>query len=783
MTTPTKSNPNVPWVTDDRGNVLGYTNNDGYFVPMDTTNSSNYGIVEAINSLDAFDPLGVKILTAVIRNPVSIERVAEPCSVKLNIPDGWCPSAACIRVRDPAGQYIQWQWEPERHDRTNADVSTYASTNIKCGNIWFIVNTLPAGSSIAYTIEVWPVAQSQTPIVAIAASDPDGNTHRWTHANWIIDFSSAWSWHLYSFKNSSGYDMFLGANCGIDGGYKNDTTTEYWGASIGAKSQTSTSHQEDPIDSVAFGYGVIFRKWIAVSTGATLTNMQHTGRYMAFVSSRLLLQIEHKALSAIASSPSIWWQSAIKPRESDIVSNGSVPDLYLDCDAGSNGKLMLAGRSIKYSSDADEYAVTEGKLGEWPGGTTYVQSSPSVPRLRAGAGATNYAIPQNSEKRLYWMLELTSSSITDTRVKAWNPLISMAAQSKDMSVQKARFYAACKTYALRYTTWSSADTGYALQPNVIGAWITSHILGGYDQWELAAGRLASWVTGYGVGPVDSSMGSRLFAVYKVPPDIGGGNKMPTGMEYIGRHGTAVFLIYKEAVRRDDVAVQVLAKGILQALADCCVLAEADNGSNGEVVLNYYDFPYETSPNATAEAALCIAQAVLIGCVVHNHAAVLNRMWDKLDGVTTFNNRYPYRYYTANKINSAISTQAPAYYSRIMMAVKRISQVLPNKRAICDPTFAFMTDCRSNGQIHEWRENFYFFKRGFFSTNMQFAAMLAWAAVSVSELEQAIALVEYVNSTATGTAPAAYPLDGWANPVAPVAGYSLSSMTLLMALTE
>ena len=733
-------------------------------------------IAAQITSMPAVQSAGVKILTAVIRNSLSDQaRTNEPAEIRINIPDGWAPTANCIRVRDDSGAYVAWQWEPCRHERTDADISKHASTNIKAGSVWVMVPSIAAGSSVTYTVEIWPTAQTQSFTAAIAASDPDGSTHRWTASGFVIDFTAGFSWGLTSWVNAAGYDMFLGANCGVEMGFRLGATTEYAGATVAAKAQTSVSHAEDSIDSAAFGYGNVFRKWVAVSTGATLTSTQHTAIYKGFANGRVELRVAHLATAAMSSANPIWWQSAIKPREGTGNHTGSVPGMWIECEWSGVHRLSVACRSAKWGSDAITDAVSTGTVGKWPGGTSYVLTG-TTPRLRTGSQSTTYAIPQYTEVREYWTMEQTTGLAADARLRCWNPLITTAARSDNMRKQLVRFAAEMQTYALKYTAWSSADTNYALQPNVVGSWVTSSKVGGGDQWSLAASRLQAWVTGYGVGPVDSGMGARLFAVYKVPPDIGGGNYLPTGMEYIGRHGSAIYLIWQEAVRRNDAAVQTLAAGMLRGLADCCTLAEADIGSTGRVNLNYYDLPAAASPNATAEAALCIAQAALTGYRPTGYDTVLRRMWTQLAGVMEFRNRYPYRYLNGDELSGAVQFQAPAYYSRVAWAVRRIGEVLPDLIPSYDPVYAFTADSNAVGQVEEWRENFYYFKRGFASTNLQFAVMLAWMARDVCDVEQAISVLKYVNDTA-GSAPYAWPLDGWLSPVTPVVGYSLGSMMM------
>ena len=766
-------------VNDDNDHLYGYRLSDGTEVRIGSSQPENAAaVVRAagvrattvagkIEQVPALQAAGVKVLTAIIRNPLSdVAYSNEPAEIRVSFPDGWASEADCIKVRDPDGAYVDWQWEPARHARTDANISTHTSTNLKAGSVWVMVPSLPAGGSLTYTLEVWPTAQGQTPTAAVTTSTPDGNTDRYETSNIRADLVSGWSWNLKSYvRKAASFDVFGAVDSGLDFGFKpaNAGTAEYSGLSTGTKSQAHTFKGER--DSSTFGYGVVYRWRFNRSVGVTQANVQHEVRYRVFANGRIQVIAIHKALASITTSDMKLNFSVIKPVTAGGTHDGSNTGLWTKSDYGSNGRLLTLARSLKFNSDPD----TTSSGAAFPGGSTFYTASPV--RIRYGAQDANYVMPNDAERREeFWLSMLEpGASFEDEQLRIWNPLLTTAAKYSDRVVQLARFGVQARDFLDRYSAYSSTDSNSAYAVMVAGAWSSYALAGGGDQWSLVPARIDKWLSYSSRGPADSGLGARLFSLYT----SGGGN---SGWEYIGRDAGALYLIWMEAQRRGDSAVVTQAAACLRGIADHAVLCEAYNGSDGKIQLSSLD---GVNLNAGAEAVMAMAFAKATGYSPNDGA--MSRIWVALTGGVEQRNWPPYTFSSATSPNRSITDQVLSYFHRVMLAIYLVPRLARYSTNI-DPRYCLMAATNPAGQALELRDGSNFIRRGSSPTLMHFASNLAMSG-NVSEIEQAIAIMTHVNDESADNEPSDHPIDGWGNTNLRGVGDVQSANWMMFALRE
>lgn len=727
-----------------------------------------------LDQAPTFSAGGVKILPAIIRNPINVARTNERATIHITLPDGVAPTAAHFVVRDQNQQIVKFQWKPCRHSRTEADIGAHASTAVKAGSIRVIIPYLAPRGEVTYTVEVWPTDRAQVLTPVVTTSEPDGTTTRTECAGYRADCTSAWSRNLSSLvKKSSGFDFFAAADAGIDHAYKptNAGVAEYSGLSAGAKSQALTINTER--DSAAVGYGVVERWRVVRSVGVTEANVQHEAQYTFRADNVIEVLAVHKSLAAIGTTDLKLLFSAVKPSAAGIVNiAGSNQHIYMECDYGSGNRLLVMYRSIKNSGDADG---TSGGHGTFPGGTGYYTASP--PRLRAGTQHSNYAMPSGSECREYIMIKILDDTETfaEARLKLWNPLVTTAAKFSDMNIQLARFGAQARKFLQRYSAYSATDSEPWKQDLVAAAWSSYSMVGGGDQWALVRTRLQEWLDHSSRGPADDGLGLRLFTNYKAGDGA-------SGWEYVGRTASAIYALHLEARKRGDIDVESTTTAILRGLADHAVLSEADNGGTGRIVLNYTDSPAVENPNATAEAALSIAFARAAGYESAATSAAFSRIWSALNAGMEFANWSPYTFLSPSGfISSAIGPQVLSYYHRVTFALHVCGKLMGVPTEV-DVAHSLMATTNAQGQTDEAKDGSNFQRRGNGPTYMHFAANLALYG-NFCEVEQAVQIMSHVNEQTAPLDPSAQPMDGWLNNSTRSVGDALCAMLMAYSINH
>lgn len=711
--------------------------------------ASGVRAVSVAGKIDAAPSLltnGVKVLTAIAENDTGSDWANCPVGIRVYLADGWAPSDDCIRVKNSAGSYVQWQWEPARHDRTRADISTHASTNIKQGTVWVIDPLLSAAAPSTYYVEVWPTAQTQTAIPSIVLSTPSGTIDRLTHADWTADFDSAISWGLYSYvKVSTGYDFFSGSTASIGTVWKgsNADTSEYSDLQTGTKSQTSVSHGQ--VDASAFGAGVVFVDYECVSTPATQTNITNRQRYRMFANGTFTVEITQTATAGIASTDQKLCFSGIKLRvscPSNVVDQAGV---WAACSYGGENNILMMVQSMIHNSDADGSTASD----PYPGTGSYALTG-SDPRLRAGSSMTTYAVPNGMVRRQYYALAMVpDGDYAKWRTRLWNPVKTTAAQFDNEDTQRARFGVLMRNYLARYSAYSSADTSGSLAAHKMAGLVNYAYAGGLaDYWREVPAALAAWLAFDSRGPADSGLGARLQAKYVA-------NASAAGWQYVGRDVDAFMVLYREAMRRGDSSVQATLRAIILGIADHGVLTEAQNGGTGKIKVEDPDNTV-ANLNATAEVISALLAAIEVGVATDAHRATLARCWSALVGALEWRNWPPYLFSGGTAALSTINSQAIVYCQRVASALLRGRDTLSLD---INPLYCLRANTNAAGQMADAKHSYETARRGLPNSLQMFGVLLAQYG-NVSDIEHGIMILRHIEELTGANEPTPKPIDGW-----------------------
>lgn len=735
----------------------------GNTAPLDTSVSGKIAVAPVVPTL------GLKILTAVARNASDYTKTNSPLEIRVNLPDGWAPSADCIRVRDSAGAYVAWQWEPCLHARTGADVSTHASTNIKAGSVWVLVPSLAAHAEVTYTVEVWPAAQTQSFTAAIAASAPSGKK-RFTGPDFVADFWDTWYGNLASYTDTpSTRDFFSAVTSGVDPFTKDKSggtggLEEHAGLVTGTTSQTSTSKAE--VGTSNFGYGNVFCEWRAVSAPIQFLNINNDVTYRIFADGSIRTTVINNAAANLAPGVGQFAgvQIAFDSTGATYTSDGQF--LY-QAATYSNAAMLCQFLSIISASDADGASFSGGA---WPGTASSIFTGPN--RIRVGWAKDSYTVPSGATRReIFELRRIVGGDITAARAAAWTPLITTAAIYNDRKKQLYRMGQRAQTLLGRYTAWSYNDTPSGQQAFRGGAWVMANTFLTQDNWIAVPGYIAAWLAVANRTTADSGLGARLFANYKAAASN-------SGFEFVGTDADAFYVIAKEAQRRNDQSVYATCVQILIAIAEFGRLAEADFGSNGKVILNFTDSPSIANINSSFAAAVPMAYAEALGYPDAARTASLDRIWSALQSEIEFG-WVGYLQRAAAQYTMPIANQALTYLDVVMLGFYLIPQLLPRYSTSIDVSYPMMATTNALGQALEHRFDVRFDRRGLQGPLINFAANLALFG-NVSEIEQGIVLMDRALATGTAVLPFAYVGEGWANTVSSTRAYgkTAANMTFL-----
>lgn len=725
---------------------------------------------------------GVKIYTAVIENPLTLDRSNECVQIKISFDDGVVSDPDCIKVRDNNGNYVDWQWDPTRHARTDVDISTHTSGYVASGSIWVVVPTIASREQITYTVEVWPEPQGQSFSSAIVLSTNPGVYDQYDHADFTIRFLETWTWNLaYWLDKGTSRDVLADSSAGFEAVYKDASTgaggtDNRSGLVLGSRQQTSSSHGE--LASTSLGYGVVFREYRAVSVGSVHTDVQNEITYRVFVNGKVSVSTTQKVLVALPLSDTKQFYSQFAPSNTGASFSSSTVLGYLVA-TYSDIKFLACFRSLKGQSDADGASYGGS---EWPGTGNYIGSSPT--RLRGGSQDSNKTVPLDAERREVFLLSTLSltEDNEETHKKLWTPLITTAAVYSNRNIQLIRLAQETLKFSHRYIGYGSPANEAVTWHHVLlaSAWAAYSLETTSDQWSLVASRIQDWLDWPGRGGVaDANLGQNLFNEYKAAAGA-------SGWEHVGRDMTGFYMLWLEAVRRKDAAIQSTCAAILSALATFAELCVADSSSYGSgwIILNYYDLPINANAtNAAAECLIALALNEYVNSATQNQKDALDLIWNNMNNfVVDFGAWVSYLYTQPTSIRSQIYKQTLSYFDRTTYSLLLASSLVSRCSLSYNPLYGLTASVNAAGQTLEHLDGDRWNRRGLAATLMHFGTNLAQFG-TISDIEQSITMWKHVNDESAPNEASPYPIDGWANNVARLLGDARSATMCIPFLQE
>ncbi len=716
-------------------------------------------IAERINAAPSLAAGGKKTLRAIARNASAYAKKNEPLEIRINIPDGWATEVACIRVRDSVG-YLPWQWEPARHARTGNVDASHGSGNVKAGSVWVMVPYVVGRGTVEYIVEVWPTAQVQSfpsNISLINLADKK----RYTGPDFTFAFDTLNTWHPYEFKDTPSGRNFFSASTSCVEFFYNETVSpnpgvfESSGPMLGAAAQTAVYQGER--DSTMFGYGVVFRWMIIRSRGATLTKIQHDVAYKVFANGTIRGEAKQIALSATTPTSSQF--GGVQVAFDSGAVNGKIDGQMLY-----NAQLYPDGTGVLFqitsiTSASDEDGASYSPSA-WPGTAPSAATNPS--RLRVGWTKPNYAIPANASRgQTFEIRRVGADGIDAARSHCWAPMVTTAALCANEHDQLARIGQRARKLLQRYTAWSVSDTPVWQQAFRASAWAAVCDMDGASGWSAIPGYLDTWLSINNRGPADRGLGQRLFDQFKA--GLGA-----SGFEFVGTDADALFMLRSVAERRGDAGVHATCSDILAGIAEMARLAEADNGRNGQVILNYTDSAPRPNINAAFAAMVPLAYAAAIGRGTPEQRVTLNRMWAAMQreiqhGWVGYIQQLPTLY------AAPIDGQIASYFGVVMQGFWLIQKLLPGYSAPIDTMYPLIACSNALGQVNDYRFSAKFDRRGLGAVGLETMVNAALMG-NVSDMEQGIVMADLSLASGNDALPFAYVLSGWANNVSSTRAY-------------
>lgn len=709
------------------------------------------------------------LLVATITNSLSdISRINEPVRIGVNFDSGVIADLSRVVVKDQAGVSIPWQWEPERHARTDADISRWPNGSYKAGYIWVMLPSLAAGASTTYTITTDEASSLFAPTVVF--SQPDGNTDRFDTPVATADFTSAWGWHLSGYTDkASAQNCFSAADAGLDFSYKPTDAgiAEYVGLTTGTRSATviSKSHRDDS----SFGYGVVYREFETVNQFATETRMRCITRYRIYASGKVDVWNIHVNTEALPSTDLKLFFSVVKPNASGgtHVTTESNTKLLVKSQYGT-GKFLFAYRSSKTSSDVDGTVYG----GVFPGTGFYLTASPI--RLRVGSNASNRTVPVGSMKQ-QWLGVMRTDDYDAEEFRFWNPLYSHATRSQTVAEAIRDFKVEAADFLARYAAYSEADNQSGdgwIQALRLAGLMNYHDVGGPDVWDQVPSKIQWWLNNDGRGGVAGpGLAENLLTCLKT-------GKGAAGWQHVGRDVQAFVQLRARAIQSGDSGVATTCSEILREIAKFAVLSEADNGSTGRIVLDHIN---PENPNATAEALIALVYAKSLGLDEPGQDVVIARVWNALTSAFWFRNWVPYLFNGSATASGCILNQIVSYYHRVMLGI-HVGKSIGGLETNIDPVYCIIASTNSAGSVLDNIDNYHFERKGSGATAMHFAANLAYYG-GPSEIQRATQIMRRVREQTQQGEPSPYPMDGWANPAERSVGDALCAMLMGLALSR
>jgi hypothetical protein len=492
---------------------------------------------------------------AVIANPLpDVRYVNEPVGIRVFFFQGECPAATHIRVRNPAGTAVDFQWEPAAHTLTESSMGMWPDGSLRHGTLWLVVPSLAPGATLTYTVELHDSAQSYSPTQLVTHTVTDASNEKFDTAAVSLNFQSTVGWMPQSFIDKATSGEMLATATGLTmriratlaGGEKLSSTGAHITGSAKARIGTSNT-----------GYGVAYQEFEASWTWADAPWNTRV-RTRLWANGRVTMQAYTVATNSSASE------------QKYLVLNFSANNTSIITNTGDNEKgrklweyadrRFLCG--FRYLTTNYEVKTTETHSTNW-------STSVAANRMFGGwLGTTTIATGAYWFQGAYMTL-YAFGDVENEWKRAMNPVLTTAAR---WGVGETKGFA--RGLTLRYIeAWLpiSTDTD---KKGLEGGMrcVLGRLTGAAYPPASALTKYQEYTTSVGITP---SSGSSYHSVWNAGQ----------GLNFIGKNGHALSIIYDEAVRQGDAASAATARAYMEALADFVVLAEVTSGGSGQMLLS------------------------------------------------------------------------------------------------------------------------------------------------------------------------------------------------------
>lgn len=515
---------------------------------------------------------------AVVSNPLpDVPYVNEPVGIRVSFFQGECPTALFLKVRNPAGVAVDFQYEPAAHSLTEGSMATWPDGSLRFGTLWVVVPSLAGGEQQVWFVELYSSAQAYSPTQLVTYTVTDASNELFQTARVSLNFRDTSAWMPQSLIDRATSQEMLATATGLTmrirvtvaGGEKLSSTS----AHIGSLAKTR-------VGSANTGYGVAFQEFESSWTWAD-TPWNTRVRTRLWANGRVTMQAYTVATNSAASEQK-YLIFNISANNTSIVTNTG------DNEKGRKLWEYAGGRffcGFRYLTADYEVKTTETHSTNW---STAVAAN----RMFGGWIGTT-TIPAGA----YWlqscfMAFYNANDVEGEWQRGMNPLITVAGR---WSIQE------CRTYMIGFAS------------KYIGAWLP--ISTDTDKKGLEGGLRIVKGDIDGVG-YNASDALTLFSQYTA----GAGVATPTsaaswtaawtagqGMNFIAKNGESLPIIYRRAIAQGDTASATTAMQIMIALAEFVVAAEVTSGGGGQMKLD--NATGEDNYNAEASAMSLLAQVM------------------------------------------------------------------------------------------------------------------------------------------------------------------------------
>lgn len=685
-----------------------------------------------------YDALVVKPSTyqAIVNNPSGVVYTNKPIGIYMSFKKGEVINEKRLKVTDGNGTEIPSQWEDDIHPRTYEIMGKYEDGSLKNGTLWIMSNLAIAEEKV-FSVSIVSADTSYTDNIVgsvITANEYEkltvGTTEFQIHKN------ASW-----------GILKVIKDGVDLNGGTALQTTSVKNPSHADVNS--SQTGNTNVISKKINGNGVVFKEIVSKFSYVHNSNIIATFRTRIWANGDVDWETRTETVAELAAGTlrgimeKIQWTPI-----SGATLDAHEHELYT-AEIGSARK-MLGG--FRWSQRHGEYydrnnypLVVYNSTGK-----TYV-----------GWADSNAPIMPN---KAYWTnsayVSFDFDSVSNERLRRINRLFTRATNENARTL-KRKFSSLVKFYNENMRDWNLYNTGQ-LFPGLLGLEsIGLTNMSGDDAYGDAVYFLDMALDHYGGGTQAGFVDSWKTTDWR------------RGIQYIGRDMAILPYIYNEAKKRNEIILVDKVLTVIHKLADAFVEIEGLSGGSGKVALRG-DGTMASESDCMNSEATAIKFINLSLSFEENtvRRACMERIIARFNSTIQYNTRLPYAL-----------TENDTYYDFLINPRLHYHgfALFEYLQAVDNPPFdirqlAFEVT-NGTGQVKETGYDYQYERRGYASNSIYMACCL-YKAGTISDLEQACKMVEYVIRHMYPSGGKQPIMDGWDNPSSPSSGSNLETQALI-----